>query len=137
MSTSPEYECFLDCVPKLRVSIRANLLELSGELLAARLISPTKESSLRNRNIDEEDRAADLVSLVLHKIEEDSENYHVFVNILKKDQPQYKTVIELLERAYRARNGGSASPPSPVPLQDHSNGMSRHLKLVISVRKRT
>ena len=118
MSTSPEYECFLDCVPKLRLSVTANLLALSGELLAARLISPANETSLRNRNVNEEERAADLVNFVLHKIQEDSANYHVFVNILKKDPTQYNTVIEVLEEKYRARNGGSS-----LPLQDLSNGM--------------
>ena len=120
MSTSPEYQCFLDCIPELRLSVKADLSALSGELLAARLIHPEKESSLRNRNVDEADRAADLVSLVLGKIEEDSANYHVFVKILKKDQPQYKTVIELLEEKYRSRINGGSPPPC---LSSLDNGM--------------
>ena len=103
MSNSLEYDCTIDCTPELRRSAEPNLLSLCAELLAARLVNEDKEKSLRNRNIEEADRAADLVSLVTNKVKEDLSNYHVFMRILKKDGRRYKTLITRLEESYKSR----------------------------------
>ena len=111
MSNSPEYNSISDCILELRLSVKANLLFLSGELLAARLISKDKEESLRNRSVPEAERAADLVSLVLDKVREDPKNYHEFVKILKKDEQQHKTVIDMLEEKYISYKGAAGETP--------------------------
>ena len=110
MSNSPEYNCILDCTPELRRSAELNLLSLCAELLAARLINEDKEKSLRNRNVCEVDRAAELESLVAIKVQEDPANYHLFVDILKKDEQQYKTLITLLEETYKSRKETTCVP---------------------------
>jgi putative heme degradation protein len=110
MANSPEYNSMVDCTPELRYSVKPNIVSLSGELLRARLINEDKDTALRNRNVEEADRAADLVSLVTNKVLEDPENYHKFVAILKKDEQQYKTALALLEKNYEARERVVESP---------------------------
>jgi hypothetical protein len=100
MANSPEYNSILDCTIGLRLAVQPNIISLSGELLCARLINVDKETWLRNTSRREDDRAADLVSLVTNKVREDPKNYHEFVAILKKDERQYKTALALLERNY-------------------------------------
>ena len=110
MADTPEYNALCDCVPALRISAKANLLSLSGELLAARIISVDKERGLRNRNVDVGERAAELVDLVLLKVQEDHENFNKFMKILCKDRDQYKTVIAKLEDGYKAYHEKLAIP---------------------------
>lgn len=103
MSNSLEYNSMLDCVPELRLSAGANIIWLCSHLLAARLINEDKEKSLRNGNVNEAERAAELISLVLDKVKENSENYHSFVKILNKDTDQFKSVLDLLEEKFCSR----------------------------------
>ena len=86
MANSPEYNSIIDCIPELRRSMKHNIISLRGKLLRAQLINENKEESLRNTVREEADRAAELVSLVTNKVQEDPENYHKFVAILKKDE---------------------------------------------------
>ena len=110
MAATPEYNTLCDCVPVLRISAKANLLSLSGELLAARIINVDKERGLRNRSVDVGERAAELVDLVLLKVQEDHKNFNKFMNILCKDRDQYKTVIAKLEDGYKAYREKLAIP---------------------------
>ena len=126
MSNSPEYNCIVDCTRELRRSAKLNLLSLCAELLAARLINEDKERSLRNRNVDEADRAAELVSLVAIKVQEDPTNYHVFVAILKKDEQQYKTVVTLLEKTYKSRKETPCVPAESVAKMKQSHSSNGH-----------
>ena len=101
MSTTPEYESLKDCTPQLRLSVKDDLLTLGGELLAARLISDENEETLRDRYVSERERAAKLVSLVLSKVQETSQNYHTFVDILKRQlSGQQYAVIQRLQEMY-------------------------------------
>ena len=104
MTDSPEFNAILDCIPELRLAVQPNIISLSGQLLAARLINRDKEKALRNKNAEEAERAADLVDLVSGKVEEDPKNYHKFVEILKKDK-QYSTVTTKLDESYRSHKG--------------------------------
>lgn len=122
MANSPEYNSILDCIPELRRSVESNLISLCGELLRARLINEDKEKSLRNRNVEETDRAAELVSLVASKVQEKPENYRVFVGILKKDERQYEALITLLEESYESRTKGPTEPSEPKRLLPSLNG---------------
>ena len=108
-----EFESMKDCVPELRLSAKTNLLSLSGELLAARLISDENEESTRNRNVNEAARAADLVSLIIDKVREDPRNFHKFLRILKKNYQQYESVINKLNNHYDMHKR-AASQPSGV-----------------------
>jgi hypothetical protein len=110
MADTPEYNALCDCVPALRISAQANLLSLSGELLAARIISVDKERDLRNRHVDVGDRAAEFVDLVLLKVQEDHKNFNEFMKILYKEKDQYKTVIAKLEDEYQSYSEKLAIP---------------------------
>ena len=126
MSNSIEYNCMLDCTPELRRSVEPNLLSLCADLLAFRLINDDKEKSLRNKSVDEPDRAAELVSLVVHKVQENPSNYHVFMDILKKDERRYNTIISQLEKEYmkyKSREGANCvSVPDTEQLHVHPSG---------------
>ena len=119
MADSPEYNALCDCVPALRISAQANLISLSGELLAARIISAEKERALRNKNVEVSDeRAAELVDLVLLKVQEGHENFNDFMKILHKKKDQYKTVITKLEDGYHSHCEKLATPV-PKPAMNH------------------
>ena len=120
MANSPEYNSIVDCTPELRHAVQPNIISLCGELLRTRLINEDKEISLRNRSVEESDRAAELVSLVTKKVREDPENYHKFVAILKKDEWEYKAVIARLEKSYEAR---VKSVEGPKPSSGQDNGV--------------
>ena len=116
-----EYNALCDCVPALRISAQANFIPLSGELLAARIISVEKERALRDRDVNIDERAADLVDLVLLKVQEDLKNFREFMNILYNDRDQYKTVIAKLESAYQSYRETPQAKPTPKLAR---NGMS-------------
>ena len=107
-----------DCVPQLRHSVKANILTLGGELLAARLISDEHEERLRDTNVNERERAAKLVSLVLNKVQEASQHYHAFVDILKKDLSQHETVIQQLQARYDVHERRLEAEAQNLSLQD-------------------
>ena len=110
MTDSSEFKALIDCVPSLRIAVQANLISLSGELLAARIISVDKERALRNRNVDENERAADLVDSVVLKVQENpSENFGVFMKILHKDKKQFKVLIARLEESYHSHLASKAT----------------------------
>ena len=125
MSDSLEYNCMIDCTPELRRSAEPNLLSLCAELLAARLINEDKEKSLRNRSVDEADRAAELISQVTYKVKESSANYHVFVAILEKDEQRYNSVLTLLKERYKSRERVNSINVS-VSEQAHLHSSDNH-----------
>ena len=110
---TPEYKCMRDCLTDLRLAVRADLLWLCGELHANRLISEDKERSLRNRNVDEADRVAELCSLLIDKVRLDPENYHVFLEILKKKERFFKEIIALLGDYSADTQTGNEATSSP------------------------
>ena len=119
MANTVEYNCMLDCTAELRQSAKPNLLSLCAELLAARLINEDKEKSLRNRSVDEADRAAELISQVTNKVKEDPANYHLFVAILKKDERNYNSVLTCLTERYKSREGDGVTVRASAPDQAH------------------
>ena len=126
MSDSLEYNCMIDCTPQLRSVAEPNLLSLCAELLAARLINVDNDKSLRNRNVDEPYRAAELISLVTNKVKENSANYHVFVAILEKDEQRYSSVLTRLKERYksceRVNIVNLSAAPDLQSSDDHDNG---------------
>ena len=83
-------------VPNIRTAVRANLTQLSGELLAKGLISPESDVKLRDRAQSEEDRAAELVTLVMDQVKLNPDNYKTFIDILKESGSHFNAIIQLL-----------------------------------------
>ena len=123
MANSPEYNSIVDCIPELRCSVEPNIISLCGELLRTQLINEDKEKSLRNRSVEEADRAAELVSLITNKVQEDPKNYHTFVAVLKKNEQWYNAVITQLEKNYEARIKGAVESPGSKPSSRQDSGM--------------
>ena len=77
-----------------------DLVRLSGCLLEKGLISQENESKLRNRYVEEVDRAARLIDLVQQKVKLDSQNYVQFTSILEEDEHHYNDILRILREAY-------------------------------------
>ena len=90
------YTTLLEHVPNIRTAVKANLTQLSGALLAKHLISPGSDVKLRDRSQNEEDRAADLVTLVMDQVKLNPDNYKTFIDILKESGPHFENIIQLL-----------------------------------------
>ena len=90
----------VSCTTKLTAAVCSDLIRLSGCLLEKGLISQDNASGLRNRNIEEADRAAHLVHLVQQKVKLDSRNYVQFTSILEEDEHHYSDILRILREAY-------------------------------------
>ena len=90
----------VSCTTKLTAAVCSGLVRLSGCLLEKGLISQENASGLRNRNIEEADRAARLVDLVQQKVKLDSQNYVQFTSILEEDEHHYSDILRILREAY-------------------------------------
>ena len=69
---------------------------ISIALDSKELITAENGEYLRNESINQGTRAAKLVSLVMNKILQDSQNYYIFIEILKEKGAIYKEVLRLL-----------------------------------------
>ena len=88
-----EYQKVKKSFPKLTAAIAGVIGRISGELLAAGLITSGQKEKAGNSTRDASDRASDLVSLILSKIEQDSQNFYAFVDILKEDLDTFQPVL--------------------------------------------
>lgn len=77
-----------------------NLVRLSGYLFEKGLISQENDSELRNRYVEEADRAARLVELIQQKVKLDPHNYVQFTSILEEDKHHYSDILRILREAY-------------------------------------
>ena len=85
---------------KLTRAVKNDLIWLSAELVSSQLITADKGAELRNGKIDEVERAVNLVKLVTDKVEQDRNNYHLFVRILIENRSTYEDVLKYLEPIY-------------------------------------
>ena len=89
-----EYQKVKKSFPKIAAAIAGVIGPTSNELLAAGLITNGQKEKARNSTRDADDRASDLVSLILNKIEQDSQNFYAFVRVLKEDLDTFQTVLD-------------------------------------------
>ena len=105
MADVPEYKTLIQCTPKLRLAVRGDLINLSGQLLAAGLISPDAFSELRNPMILQNERAAKLVQLITEKVQHNQSNYHTFIDTLSRGSQIYSDVLRILNETYTGLQG--------------------------------
>ena len=99
-----EYQTIICCTSKLTTAISGNLMGLSGSLLEEGLISGDNFRELRNRSVEEADRAAKLVELVQHKVKLDNQNFFKFVGILEKEgSDYYREILKSLSEVYNSK----------------------------------
>ena len=96
----------VSCTTKLTAALCNDLVRLSGCLFEKGLISRENASGLRNRNIEEADRAARLIDLVQQKVKLDSQNYVQFTSILEEDKHHYSDILKILREAYSSLSQG-------------------------------
>ena len=106
MANTPEYRTIIKCTPKLISAVKNDLGALSGELLAAGLISEDNSSALKNNHIDEPHRAADLVEFVRNKVLLDPRNYNKFIEVLKEREAEHETILKILDEKYKELSSG-------------------------------
>ena len=97
---SPEYRALVHLTPALQLAVRTQLTSLGAELVASRLITPDKYDWLINPMHPEDYRAASLIRLIQHEVQENPRRYQTFIDVLKKDQYRYSDIIgSLLQTA--------------------------------------
>jgi hypothetical protein len=96
----------VSCTTKLRAAVCNDLVRLSGYLLEKGLISQENDSGLRNRYVEEVDRAARLVELIQQKVKLDSRNYVQFTSILEEEKHHYSDILRILREAYSSLTQG-------------------------------
>ena len=101
MANTPEFLTLLQCTPQLKDAVQNDLDSLSGELLAANLISPDNDSHLRNQRVSAAIRAADLVAYVRTRVKLDPSKYHVFIEVLKRREADHKSILKILAEKYQ------------------------------------
>lgn len=117
-----EYRTLLGATGKLMQTVKDSITPLCAELVSHYLITPDNSTKLMNRNVDELDRAAELVSLVTDKVELCPDNYHIFVKILMEDRATYEEVLKVLEPVYK--DPDEATPAAAVTTTATMSGTS-------------
>lgn len=97
---SREYRALISANDKLVKVAKNNITSLSVQLTADGLINQEQQRrvrDIREARGDALNSAAELITLVTDKVEEDVSNYSVFLKILQKERSTYKMVLEDLE----------------------------------------
>ena len=97
MAESQEYKTLKRYIPEVETAVKSHLTSLGGKLTSSNLISPQNYARLRNLSISEEDRAAELVSLVLDKVKLNKENFRKFVDVLRTSGDHFNDLLSILE----------------------------------------
>lgn len=99
---SAEYKTLRYLTPKLRLAVKDNLVDLSGALFAAELITKENSEEIENACLPKENRAASLVMFVLSKVEQNPASYHTFIKVLReRDLSHYERILHMLEDTYK------------------------------------
>ena len=100
---SAEYRTLQYHTNDLGRAVKEDLDDLSGALFAAGLITKVNRDEVTYMMHLKEDRAAKLVGFVQDKVEENPQNYHTFISLLKQRDPfQYGDVLCKVERTYKS-----------------------------------
>lgn len=98
---SPEYKTIQRHTNDLRLSVKSDLIELSGVLFAVGLINQGKSDRLRFDAVPEDSRAASLIGFIQDKVKEDPQNYNTFVKALENsNSTHYSNILQKLQRSY-------------------------------------
>ena len=100
LTDTAEYQTIIKCTPQLKTAVRDNLIELSGHLLANRLITVDQCDELNNEKNQKSERAAKLVTFVVNKVELNSGYYHTFIECLEEDEQNNRSILEHLKETY-------------------------------------
>ena len=121
-----EYATIKKANHKLLKAVQNNIIALGAALFAEDLITDDNYTSLKNETRSEVIRAAELVGYVMNKVEQDPENYHIFIKVLLEEGAAYKEVLKILEPIYRDPDGndqaGAVAQPNTSARSDTHPG---------------
>ena len=119
-----EYRTLKRYIPEIITAVKSNLTSLSGRLLSRNLISPENDAKLRNQTRDEEDRAAELVTLLLDKVKLNKENYRIFIDVLRTSGDHFNDLLSKLETSEAQESVGVATDSQQTPVQASASAVS-------------
>ena len=99
---SAEYEVLIHHTVNLQLAVKANLIPLGAQLVAATIITPTQYHEIRNAHKSVDERVADLVEYVQNKVHQDPQHYHAFIGALRSDLSQYSGILAKLEDSFNS-----------------------------------
>ena len=91
---TPEYQTVKKYNPQISSAMMGVLDSVCEQLLAEGLITSDQNNEARNDKIGARKRAGDLVSWILNKMEQDSQNFQILVKVLQKDPDTFQTVLK-------------------------------------------
>ena len=99
---SPEYRTIVKCTPALELALKDDLDTLSGELLAANLITSDQADKITDPRLDGvEHRASEMVALIMDKVALDTKNYRSFIDVLERRHKDHKEILKILHKKYK------------------------------------
>ena len=78
-----EYRTLVRCTVDLELAVKMELISLGAELVSAELITPEQYHETINLHTPLDVRAANLIYFIQLKVRQDSECFHVFIDVLK------------------------------------------------------
>ena len=108
MSTSSsEFETLVRLTPDLQLAVKDDLPRLGSKLLSIGLIPVDRYNHIiLNPYRPQHELAADLVQLVQEKVQQNPQNYHIFITILEEDLTLYGDILERLQKIYNGISTG-------------------------------
>lgn len=104
MSNTPEYKTLIQCTQQLRRAVQSEITTLSGQLLAAGLITFDAETELRKASKSETERAARLVNTVTSRVQLNPRSYHSLIDILSRES-RFNDILQTLNETYASLSG--------------------------------
>ena len=109
---TPEYRTIVKSNAKLTKALMDHIVPICLDLVSNNLITPTQQGKLKNTNkSDPMESAAELVQLLINKVEANTAHYHTLVGILGEDRATYKDVLEFMTLTL----AGFSESGSPIP----------------------
>ena len=82
MADSLEYITLKRYLPQLQAAVQNDLATIGANLRTKGIVSDKSHARLKNRSLSREERAANLVTMVMTSVKLNPEYYNVFVEVL-------------------------------------------------------
>ena len=124
MAESQEYNILKRYTTEFRTAVKSNLTSLGGRFFSSNLISRENDDKLRNQSVSEEDRAAELVSLLLDKVILNKENYRKIVDVLRSSGDHFNDLVSKLEPPEAQQESGRVGDSQQTTFQASASAIS-------------
>ena len=95
------YQTVLNCGNRIKIAVQNHLGDIADRAVASRLITPANGGELRNKFHTEADRASRFLELLQSKVQENEQNYWLFIDdVLGGDRFFNRDIIDHLKSEY-------------------------------------